>query len=115
MTNRILKVNELLKAEIGQVLVRKGDIPEGVLVTITRVEATPNLQEARVYISVMPETRTKDALGVLKRDIYDIQQDLNHRLKMRPVPRIKWMGETQMAKAHRIEEIFEQIKEKEQK
>jgi len=114
VTNRIIKVNELLKQEIGQLLLRRGDVPEGALATITRVEATPNLQEARVYMSVMPEEKTKEVFSALRLNVYDIQQDLNHRLKMRPVPRIKWIGEKQTAKAQRIEEIMDHIKGKEE-
>ena len=66
MTERILQVNELLKEELGAILLRELEFPENTLVTLTRVDAAPNLQQAKIYISVMPE---KQARGVLKKEL----------------------------------------------
>lgn len=93
------------------ILLREFDLPDGVLVTVTRVDATGNLQEAKVYISVMPEAKLEDVLGALQRNIYHIQQMLNKRLRMRPVPRIRWTIETKTSQAQRIEELLEKTKE----
>lgn len=112
MNPRIPKVNQLIQAELGDILLREIELPEGALVTITRVDATGNLQEARVYISVMPEARFQDVFAVLQRNVYDIQQTLNKRLKMRPVPRIRWTVETKTSEAQRIEELLEKTKDK---
>ena len=51
MNPRIPRVNQLLQKEIAEILLQELDLPEGVLATVTRVEATGNLQEAR-YILV---------------------------------------------------------------
>ncbi|MDO8474167.1 MAG: 30S ribosome-binding factor RbfA [bacterium] len=111
MNPRIPKVNQLLQEELGEILLRELDLPDGVLVTITRVDASGNLQEARVYISVMPEARSEEVMLGLERDIFSIQQALNKRLRMRPVPRIKWTVETKTSEAQRIEELLEKTKE----
>jgi len=79
-------------------------------VTLTRVKATPNLQQAKVYISVMPEERRKEALKLLQKEIYGIQQLLNKRLNMRPVPRIEWVLETKTREAQEIEVLLDKIK-----
>lgn len=109
MTERILKVNQLLKREIGSILLRETDLPDEVFVTITRVDASPNLQQAKVYISVIPEEKSKETLKILGKQIFSIQQSLNKKLHMRPVPKIIWMTETMTGKAARIEEILEEI------
>ena len=111
MNPRIPKVNQLLQEELGSILLREIELPDGVLVTVTRVGATGNLQEAKVYISVMPEARLEDVFVVLNRNIYAVQQMLNKRLKMRPVPRIKWTIETKTSEAQRIEELLEKTRE----
>ena len=108
--NRILQINELMQRELGAILLRGVDFPENTIATITRVNASPNLQQAKVYISVMPEGKTKEVLKTLQRDIYAIQQQLNKRLKMRPVPKIKWVWETQTAEAQKIEQLLDEIK-----
>lgn len=112
MNPRVPKVNQLIQAELGEILLRELDLPDGVLVTVTRVHASGNLQEAKVYISVMPEARSKEVMLGLGREIFRIQQALNKRLRMRPVPRIRWVFETKTLEAQRIEELLEEVKKK---
>ena len=106
---RIPRVNELLKEELGAILLREFDVPENTLVTLTRVSATPNLQQAKIYISVMPEERGVQVLRLLKKEVYAMQQLLNKRLNMRPVPRIEWLLE-KTGRTQSIEEILDKIK-----
>jgi len=89
----------------------KGEAPENTLVTLTRVDTAPNLQQAKIYISVMPEEKAKEVLRLLKKEVYEIQQLLNKRLNMRPVPRIEWVLEEKTKEAQEIEEILDKIKE----
>lgn len=130
MTKRILKVNELIKREISQILLKEVEFPKEILVTVTRVETSVDLNQVKVFLSVMSapdgnkvsETGAKkqatNILQILNRQIYDIQQMLNKRLKMRPIPRIRFVEEKKTEEAGRIEEILEKIKrgvEKEEK
>ena len=111
--DRISQVNELLKQELGVIVLREAEAPEGALVTVTRVDCSPNLQQAKVYVSVMPDEHAKEVIKGLQRNIYDIQQVLNDRLSMRPVPRIQWVIEEATATAQRIESLLDQIKKAE--
>ena len=108
--NRLLQVNELIKRELGDLVLHELDIPENTLVTVTRVETTGNLQQAKVYISVMPEEYREKALFHLGKHVYRFQQQLNKRLKMRPVPRVQFIQEKKSGEAQRIEELLEKIK-----
>ena len=110
MSERIKKVNELIKRELSQIILREIEFPKGVLATITRVETSPNLIQAKIYISALPEDKTIDVLKSLSYKIYSIQQLLNKRLKMRPMPKIEILEEKQTKEAGRIEEILEKIK-----
>jgi len=112
VSKRLQRVNQLIKKELSQILLREAEFPPEVLVTITRVESTPNLIQAKVFISVIPEEKFSDVLRILNRNIYTLQQKINQRFKMRPVPQIKFVGEKKTKEAGRIEEILEEIKEK---
>ncbi len=109
MTRRIQRVSQLIKKELSQLLLKEVDFPEGVLVTITRVETSANLFQAKAYISVMPEEKLSKVLQILDKLIYFLQQRLNKRLKMRPIPRIIFMEEKATAEAGRVEELLEEI------
>ncbi|MFH1656792.1 MAG: 30S ribosome-binding factor RbfA [Candidatus Nealsonbacteria bacterium] len=110
MSDRIKRINELLKNEIGQILLREVDLSD-VLLTITRVDASPNLQEAKVYVSTIPDREIDRIFIDLNKQVYSIQQDLNKRLNMRPVPKIKFRKEEMTKQAGKVEEILKKIKE----
>lgn len=110
MSQRIQRVNQVIKKELAKTLLRENEFPRDILITLTRVETSANLQETRVYISVLPEEKTKQVLKTLNKNIYEFQQKLNKRLKMRPVPRIEFVQEKETSKAGRIEEILSKIK-----
>lgn len=109
MSHRVQKVNQLLKKELGRLLLREGDFPRDVLVTITRVESAADLKSARVYVSVIPETKTQRVLQRLNRGLYDLQRKLYERLKMRPVPQLQFVQEEKTREAGRIEELLARI------
>lgn len=110
MTKRIERVNQLIKKELSRIILREIDFPDNVLVTLTRVDTSPNLIETKVFLSMMPENRAADILKILNKTIYGIQQALNKRLKMRPIPKIIFYQEKETPKAGRVEEILERIK-----
>jgi len=113
MTNRIDKVNSLLEREIGKLLQNKTGFSNDVLVTLTHVEATPNLIEARVYISVFPDDKIDEVVRNLNKNVYDIQQRINRKLNMRPVPRIMFVKDMNISKALKVEELLEKLKKEE--
>ena len=112
MYRRTLRVNELIKRELNQIILRQVDFVKNVLVTITRVETSSNLIQAKVYISVVPKGKEVEVLKILNYQVYDLQQEINKRLKMRPVPKIKFVEEKKTKEASRIEELLEKIKNK---
>ena len=112
MTKRIEQVNDLLQEELSKIILREIDFPQDVLVTLTRADASPNLQQAKIYISVMPDKRMPDVMRILDSQIYNIQQILNKRLRMRPVPRIDFIEETSTVEAEKVEVLLEKLKKK---
>jgi ribosome-binding factor A len=111
---RVQRVNQLIKKELGQIILKEFGF-QNVLVTLTRVETTPNLIETRAYISTMPQGRGAEILHIMNSRIYEVQQKLNKRLKMRPMPKIIFIEEKVTAEAGRVEELLEQIKGQESK
>ncbi len=108
---RIPQVNQLIKKELGQIILREGGFSKNVLVTITRVETTRNLIDAKVYISVLPENQSQSILEALNRRIFRIQQLLNKRLRMRPIPKIAFIEEKETVQAGKIEQLLQEIKD----
>lgn len=108
--NRVSRVNQLIKKELSQIILKEMDFPKSVLVTVTRVETSANLIQAKVYFSVMPESSSPAILKSLRKSIYHLQQALNKRLTMRPTPKIIFVEEKATKEAGRVEELLEKIK-----
>src|SRR3990167_10150101 len=109
MSERINKVNSLLEREIGQILAKDFNF-NGVLVTLTHVDTTANLIEAKAYISVFPEDKTDGAMVMLSKGVYDVQQKINKMLNMRPIPKIMFIKDKVIAEAAKVEELLEKLK-----
>ncbi len=113
MRKRLLRVNRLIKEELGKIILKEVEFEREVLVTITRVESTPNLEEAKIFVSTFPEGKSEKVLKLLNAQIYHLQQKLNQKLKMENVPKIKFVEEKKVAEAGRIEKILEELKKSE--
>ena len=116
MTRRIQQINQLIKQELSQIILREIDFPEDILVTITRVKTSIDLKRARVYISMIPaspkgrpENNISEVFQALNREIYNLQQKINKRLQIKTVPKIEFIEEKEISKAARIEELLEKI------
>ena len=112
MSTRIDRLNNLFKEEISAILLKRENFDKDVLVTVSRVVISKGLNEAKIFISVIPDEEEKEVVTVLKKDIYSIQQELNKKLFLRKIPRIIFYQEKEIKKVNRIEELLLEIKKK---
>lgn len=112
MPDRLKKINDLLRDETGRILLNELRLSDGILVTVTRALVSPTLEHATIYISVLPENKSKDILKKLKFEIFGIQQQLNKILQIRTVPKIRFEIDTVEQHASYIEEILQKVGEK---
>jgi len=106
VSKRIQRVNQLIKREISQIILREIEFPSNVLVTVTRVETSSDLLDSNVFVSVLPEKDLSKIVGFLNRRINFLQSQINQLLRMKPLPRLKFLEEKETAEAGRIEEIL---------
>jgi len=112
MSNRIERVNSLIQEEIGKIILKDVELPLGTLTTITEVRTSVDLANARIYVSVIPEEKSKRIVEILNKIVYGIQKTLNKKLNMRPIPKIRFVEEKHSGQVARIEELLEEVKEK---
>ncbi len=110
-SQRIQQVQEVLQAEVGGIVSKTLDVPEGAIVTVTAVDASPDLTHADVYISVRPAEKAEDTVEQLQDKISTIQRNINKRLSMRPVPKLVFRQDTGAENANRIEQTLEQLRQ----
>lgn len=111
MSYRLEKINELIKRELAEILLKEGDFAPDVLVTVLDVQTTLDLRQAAVTFSVLPTAESTRILDNLSARIFFLQQRLNKKLKMHPVPQIKFVLNKTEAEGQRTEELLHNLKE----
>ena len=90
-SNRILLINEEIQKELSALLrTVKDPRVQDVMISITRVETTPDLRYTKVYVSFLQEEKVKDAMAGLKSAAGWIRRQLGSNLKLRYAPEIVW-------------------------
>ena len=110
---RLGKLTEVLKQELAGVIAREIDFPKGVIATVMSVKIYSDLSWAEIFVSVIPEKESEFVLNVLKRKAYFLHQALNEKIKLRRIPRIKFLPYTGPNNQEKIEQILEEIKTEE--
>lgn len=106
---RLEKLNMLLSEEIAKIIDREIDFPDGTLVTITKVITSQDAHYADVFISVLGKD-SGDPLEILEKNVYNIQHQLNRRLRIRPIPRIRFKIDEGEIKRLSVEKILLKLK-----
>ena len=90
-SNRIGRINEEIQKELSS-LIRNLKDPrvQGTMISITHVEATPDLRYAKIYVSFLQEERAKDALKGLKSAGGYLRRELGRSLQLRYTPELVW-------------------------
>lgn len=90
-SNRIGRINEEIQKELAS-LIRNLKDPrvQDTMISVTRVEATPDLRWAKVYVSFLQEEKAKDALKGLKSASGYLRRELGQRLQLRYTPELQW-------------------------
>lgn len=106
MSQRIQKINTLIKQRVGELLSRELSMKPGVFVTITKVDTTPDLRYTRVSVSIFPEKDINYAMQALKNEKGSIQKGLHGKLHMKPLPKLSFIYDPTEAEADKIERIL---------
>ena len=90
-SNRINRINEEIQKELSS-LIRNLKDPriQNTMISITRVETTPDLRYTKVYVSFLQEERAADALKGLQSAAGYLRRELGQALKLRYTPQIMW-------------------------
>jgi len=111
MSERILRINDLIRQHVNELLLTEVDFPHGCLATIVKVETSKDLRHSKIFISVLPVKYTSKVIDKLKQNIGKIQHQLKKRLSLKPLPRISFAIDRTEKEASDIEQLLDSIKE----
>jgi ribosome-binding factor A len=102
------QINEMLRAELSLLMSRESPIPNG-LITITRVKCSPDLKNATILISVLPENVSGTALSKVRAQNSYYNNNLRKKLSIKFIPKLTWKIDSQERYAASIDRVLDEI------
>jgi ribosome-binding factor A len=112
------QIGGLIQEEINFIFQRLGlNMINGGMVSISSVKITPDLLEARIYLSVFNAVDNKAALKKIEERAWEVKKELAARVKhqLRRIPELKFFLDDTLDHVFKMEELFKQIKTDENK
>jgi len=108
--SRIDQVNSLLRQELALAINRHIDL-EGGMITVAEVDCAPDLKEAKILVSVLPERLAGTALKKLRHISGELAHELRKRLKFKNMPTFNWVFDERPSHASELEEVISHLDE----
>jgi ribosome-binding factor A len=90
MTLRTDQVSANIYRLVGEIFAKDLEFPLDTLVSISKVEVTPNLKQASVYVSVLPFDHRGQVSNLLKKELRHVQSELNKQLTLKFSPHLSF-------------------------
>lgn len=112
--SRVEKIQEELQHQISKIVHQELNDPRIGFVTITRVEVTPDLREARVFFTMMGTEESLNAsVKGLNRSSGFVRRLIAQRIRMKFTPQINFIYDDSLKRQVRIDNIIEKIHKEE--
>ena len=110
MNRRMERVNVLLRHEISRVLAEEVKDPRvASVVSVMRVETSPDLHLARVYVSVMGDEADKKAtLKALRSAAGFVRRNLHERVVLKSVPTVDFVIDQTIERGAEVLKIIDE-------
>ena len=103
MTNRIERVSNLIKQEVSRIIHEDVSDPRIGFVSITRVDVSADLEDAKIFISILGNDKQKrECMQGLDSATKFIRGKLGHLLEMRLVPEINFVRDDSLEKGSQV-------------
>ena len=112
-SQRQLRVGEELRHLISNALLREtfyDQIIENNTITVTEVNISPDLKNAKVYIMPLGGENKSDVLDSLRKANGRIKKLISHNINLRQIPKLQFRIDETFEYAKNIENILQKIK-----
>ena len=112
MSIKIERISDALIEEISYIVSNKVKNKDINFVTITDVKVSSDLGFAKVYFTVLDDSKRDITLKALKEASGFIRHELRDRIDIRQIPELTFVYDESINEAKKIEDIIEKIHEK---
>jgi len=116
-SRRQKKIGQMIQDEMGAFLQREGANYYGSkFVTVTEARVTPDLQQCKIFVSVLDRNEGEFVVHALNQHVRDIRKRVGTILRntLRIIPEFTFYLDDTLDQVFRLEELFRQNKEKDE-
>jgi len=110
--SRAKRVSDELQRVLSNVIVTDDPYRLGKVVTISKVECSPDLRQAKVFVSVYDKNskERRKVIRKLRDKSGNIRYELGRRIRLKNTPKLLFFEDDTQAYMEKIERIFQKIK-----
>ena len=111
MSYRIKRVNQLIRKEISELLQREVKDPRlSSFVSVNEVDTSPDLKQARIYVSHLGSSQDKDEImAALAAAAGFFRSELAGSLRLRTTPELEFRWDDSIERGAHLLEIIDQV------
>lgn len=112
------QVAAVIQQELNNIFVRLGlNMIDGGMVSISSVKVTPDLLEARIYLSLFKVADANTTMKKIQAQAWEVKKELSERVKhqLRRIPILQFYLDDTLDYVFKMEDIFKEINQSEEK
>lgn len=110
MNDRKSKVEQLIKEAVATFVLHEANTDP--LITITRVDMSPDLKRALIFFTAIPDAKEQDALIFLKRTASELRNFLKENARLKRIPHLDFFIDAGEKHRQHVDEVFRTLENK---
>ena len=111
---RSQRVGDLVREEVADIIMYRLKDPRIGFVTVTGLDMSPDMKNAKVYVSVLKEEDRELTLEILNSSKSFIRSLLSKRLRMKFIPTVEFRFDTSIEYGYKIDKLLKEIKDRDE-
>jgi len=113
MGDRIIKIEGVIKEAAANFILHEANTNP--MITVTRVDISPDLKKVIIFITTIPDGREADALIFLKRSASDMRSYMKKNVRLKQIPHIDFMVDAGEKHRQHMDELIRDIADEKKK
>ncbi|MCR4619106.1 MAG: 30S ribosome-binding factor RbfA [Paludibacteraceae bacterium] len=107
-TTRQEKIERMLEKELGELMLKYQNKIHGVMLSVTKVNISPDLSIAHVNVSIFPSEKAQEVMEGIELNGKNFRYELGQRVhnQMRIIPQLKWHVDDTLDYMQHIDELL---------
>jgi ribosome-binding factor A len=106
--SRTQRIGVQIQRELAEIIRKETNTADLGMITISEVKVSPDLKEARVYVTVFGKEAEYSVLSLNERTKL-LRHQLSQRLALRTTPRLQFMHDTSIEYASRLTALIDSV------